>query len=69
MLVEEFKLEAIHKIELHRSSMGKPLLCHTDPNIVAVATDKLVNAVPEHLAILNLNNPQEIVSFIRQYMQ
>ncbi|MEL0584187.1 MAG: molybdopterin-guanine dinucleotide biosynthesis protein B [Candidatus Thiodiazotropha sp. (ex. Lucinoma kazani)] len=69
VLVEGFKLEAIHKIELHRPSMGKPLLCHTDPNIVAVATDKPVNAVPEHLPILNLNNPQEIAGFIRQYMQ
>ncbi|MCU7906868.1 MAG: molybdopterin-guanine dinucleotide biosynthesis protein B [Candidatus Thiodiazotropha sp. (ex Epidulcina cf. delphinae)] len=68
VLVEGFKREPFNKIELHRPSLGKPLLCHTDPNIVAVATDETINGVPHHLPILNLNNSQEIAGFIRQHM-
>ncbi|MBT2991177.1 MAG: molybdopterin-guanine dinucleotide biosynthesis protein B [gamma proteobacterium symbiont of Ctena orbiculata] len=69
VLVEGFKNEAIYKIELHRPALGKPLLCHTDPFIIAVATDELVPAIPRSLSILNLNDPQAITGFILQYMQ
>jgi molybdopterin-guanine dinucleotide biosynthesis protein B len=68
VLVEGFKNEAIYKIELHRPVLGKPLLCHTDPYIIAVATDETVPAIPRHLQILNLNDPREIAGFIDQYM-
>ncbi|MCU7928393.1 MAG: molybdopterin-guanine dinucleotide biosynthesis protein B [Candidatus Thiodiazotropha sp. (ex Dulcina madagascariensis)] len=69
VLVEGFKRETFHKIELHRPSLGKPLLCHTDPNIVAVAADAAVSGVPHRLPVLNLNDPREIAGFIRQYMR
>ncbi|MEW8693352.1 MAG: molybdopterin-guanine dinucleotide biosynthesis protein B [Candidatus Thiodiazotropha endolucinida] len=68
VLVEGFKNEAIYKIELHRPALGKPLLCHTDPYIIAVATDEAIPGVPHCLPILNLNDPQEIAGFIRQFM-
>ena len=39
ILVEGFKRHAHDKLEIHRPSVGKPLLCSDDPNIVAVASD------------------------------
>jgi molybdopterin-guanine dinucleotide biosynthesis protein B len=68
VLVEGFKHEAIYKIELHRFEQGNPLLCHTDPYIIAIATDKAVPGIPQNLPILNLNDPQEIAGFIRHHM-
>ena len=39
LLVEGFKWEAHPKLEVHRPSVGKPLLQPDDPHIVAVASD------------------------------
>jgi molybdopterin-guanine dinucleotide biosynthesis protein B len=69
VLVEGFKNEAIYKVELYRPDLGKPLLCHTDPYIIAIATDETTPGIPQKLPILNLNDPREIAEFIRQFMQ
>jgi molybdopterin-guanine dinucleotide biosynthesis protein B len=42
LLVEGFKREAFDKLEVHRQSVGKPLLAPEDPNIVAIAVDKTI---------------------------
>jgi molybdopterin-guanine dinucleotide biosynthesis adapter protein len=63
VLVEGFKAEPVRKIELHRPSLGYPLLCLADPTIVALATDAplaLARAIPQ----LDLNRPEDIVDFI-----
>jgi molybdopterin-guanine dinucleotide biosynthesis protein B len=39
LLVEGFKWEAHPKLEVHRPTVGKPLLQPDDPHIVAVASD------------------------------
>jgi molybdopterin-guanine dinucleotide biosynthesis protein B len=39
VLVEGFKREAHPKLEVHRASVGKPLLAQDDPHIVAIASD------------------------------
>jgi molybdopterin-guanine dinucleotide biosynthesis protein len=54
------------KIELHRPSLGKPLLCEEDESILAVAADA---ALGRHVAVplLDLNDPPAIALFIRQY--
>lgn len=39
LIVEGFKAHAHDKLEVHRPSLGKPLLCTGDPRIVAVASD------------------------------
>src|SRR3954447_5455365 len=44
VLVEGFKREAHPKLEVHRASVGKPLLAPNDPNIVAIASDGPVAA-------------------------
>ncbi|MBM3569490.1 MAG: molybdopterin-guanine dinucleotide biosynthesis protein B [Alphaproteobacteria bacterium] len=39
VLVEGYKRHAHDKLEIHRPSLGKPLLAPDDPRIVAVASD------------------------------
>jgi molybdopterin-guanine dinucleotide biosynthesis protein B len=39
VIVEGFKSEAHAKLEVHRSSVGKPMLYANDPHIVAIASD------------------------------
>jgi molybdopterin-guanine dinucleotide biosynthesis protein B len=49
-------------LEIHRPSLGKPLLCTGDPHVVAVASDA---PLPE-LCIprLDLNDVEAIAAFI-----
>lgn len=63
VLVEGFKHEQFPKIELHRPSLGHPLLCLHDNSIIALATDQPVDTAP-HIAQLDLNSPHEIAEFI-----
>jgi molybdopterin-guanine dinucleotide biosynthesis adapter protein len=66
ILVEGFKLDAIPKIEIHRPSLGKPLLFPTDPAFIAIATDAPL-AMPVTLPLLDLNQPPAIADFIINY--
>lgn len=63
ILVEGFKPEAIAKIELHRPSLGKPLLFPEDDSIIAIATDSK-DRLETKLPVLNLNDPKQIADFI-----
>ncbi len=63
ILVEGFKAEAFPKIELHRPSLGHPLLCTLDRSIVAIATDAPLSIDP-NVPVLDLNEPVRIVDFI-----
>jgi molybdopterin-guanine dinucleotide biosynthesis protein MobB len=64
LLVEGFKAERFPKIELHRPSLGRPLLCTRDDSIIAVATDAALADVPDDLPELPLNEPARIADFI-----
>ena len=66
VLVEGFKHERYPKIELHRPSLGKPLLCPGDPDIIAIATDVPGENLNLKLPVLDINRPEEIVDFIQQ---
>lgn len=67
ILVEGFKHTRYPKIEIHRPSLQQPLLYLTDPDILAVATDAdTLSAIK--LPVLDLNNPQQIASFIRRWL-
>lgn len=66
ILVEGFKKEPIQKIELHRPSLGHPLLCQDDTQIIAVATDETL-AQNVQQAVLDLNNPQIMGEFILDF--
>ena len=66
VLIEGFKLTAIPKIELHRPSLGHPLLYPDDPNIIAIASDTELSAKP-NIPQLPLNDPAAIADFIKEH--
>lgn len=68
ILVEGFKHEKFAKIELHRPSLGQPLLFHQDPLIQAIATDAPLET-PEGLTVLDLNDVAAIADYILQFSQ
>jgi molybdopterin-guanine dinucleotide biosynthesis protein MobB len=62
VLVEGFKGETHPKLEVHRPSVGKPLLVGQVPGVVAVASDE---ALPEvAVPVLDLNDVAGIADFI-----
>ncbi len=67
ILVEGFKHEAIPKIELHRPSLGKPLLFRDDPHIIAIASDAEIQDKGD-LLCLDLNDVHAIADFIEQFI-
>jgi molybdopterin-guanine dinucleotide biosynthesis protein B len=67
ILVEGFKFEAIPKIEIHRPSLGKPILFPGDPGFIAIATDRLLSAATI-LPVLDLNQPCRVAEFILNFM-
>ncbi|MGZ5007529.1 MAG: molybdopterin-guanine dinucleotide biosynthesis protein B [Methylobacter sp.] len=67
ILVEGFKAEPFPKIELHRPSLGKPVLYPNDPDIIAIATDVALET-PDYLIQLELNRPETIADFIRTHI-
>jgi len=67
ILVEGFKAESFPKIELHRAAMNRPLRCHKDQDIIAVASDTSLPSV-KHIPVLDLNSSGEIAEFILAYI-
>lgn len=65
LLVEGFKREVFPKLELHRPSLGHPLLYPEDAQIVAIATDAKLVPAPT-IPCLDLNQPQAVADFILQ---
>tara|TARA_Y100001934_G_C12078739_1_gene643711 strand:+ start:191 stop:730 length:540 start_codon:yes stop_codon:yes gene_type:complete len=65
VLIEGFKEHSHAKIEVHRSTLGKPLLARDDPSIVAVAADSSI--ILDDAMLLDLNNIKEIADFIIHY--
>ncbi|SIS45980.1 molybdopterin-guanine dinucleotide biosynthesis protein B [Insolitispirillum peregrinum] len=63
LLIEGFKTYAHPKLEVHRPSVGKPLLAPQDPHIVGIACD----APPEQSSdrpLLALNDISAVADFI-----
>lgn len=63
ILVEGFKHERFPKVEVHRPSLGKPLLFREDPTVIAIATDETLLERPP-IPVLDLNRPEQIAVFI-----
>jgi len=62
LLIEGYKREAHDKLEVHRPSLGKPLLCTGDPHVVAVASDAPLPGLS--IPRLDLNDVEAIAAFI-----
>ncbi|HEY1941669.1 MAG TPA: molybdopterin-guanine dinucleotide biosynthesis protein B [Roseiarcus sp.] len=62
VIVEGFKRSALIKIEVHRSSVGKPLLYPDDPYVAAVASDVPI-PLPQTIAGLGLDDIAAIADF------
>jgi molybdopterin-guanine dinucleotide biosynthesis protein B len=65
LVVEGFKKHPHDKLEVHRPTLGKPLLCRDDPTIVAIASDAPVEG--PGLAALDLNDVAAIADFIIEH--
>ena len=68
ILVEGFRHVPFPKIELHRPSLGKPLLFPLDSSIIAVATDGKLSQITE-MPLLDLNDPVAIRDFVLLYVR
>ncbi|HPE61289.1 MAG TPA: bifunctional molybdopterin-guanine dinucleotide biosynthesis adaptor protein MobB/molybdopterin molybdotransferase MoeA [Thiolinea sp.] len=70
ILVEGFKHENYPKIEVHRPSLGRPLLYPDDTGILALAVDQPpeLPAGARSLPLLDMNTPETIADFIMQYL-
>lgn len=62
LLVEGFKWEVHPKLEIHRPSVGKPLLQPDDPHIVAVASDVPLDGLT--VPLLDISDVGGIADFI-----
>ena len=62
LLVEGFKRHDHAKLEVYRAAVRKPLLCHEDPNIIAVASDGPIEGLA--LPRLDLDDVDGIGDFI-----
>ncbi len=62
VLVEGFKDNSHAKMEVHRPSLGSPLLCRQDAGVVAVASDQPLEDAG--IEVLDLNDIPGIADFI-----
>ncbi|MGH6988558.1 MAG: molybdopterin-guanine dinucleotide biosynthesis protein B [Stellaceae bacterium] len=65
VLIEGFKREPYPKLEIHRAGLGKPLIAPTDSDIVAIATDLVLDGIA--LPRLDLADVGAIAGFIIDY--
>jgi molybdopterin-guanine dinucleotide biosynthesis protein MobB len=65
VLVEGFRHVAFPKIELHRPSLDRDLISERDVSVIAVAADEMIDT---GLPLLDINQPEEIVRFILEWM-
>jgi len=63
IIIEGFKYYGFPRIELHRKELNNEFLFNTDPNIIAVASDDIINT-PSSIPGLDLNNSMQIIDFI-----
>jgi molybdopterin-guanine dinucleotide biosynthesis protein MobB len=66
VLVEGFRQVPFPRIELHRPSLGHPLLYPEDDSIIAVAADALLDT--GDLPLLDINNATEVREFILSWL-
>jgi len=70
LLIEGFKAHDYPKIEVHRPSRRKDLLCLTDDSVVALATDDMADARTKgvKLPLIDLNDVKAMAEYIVSYL-
>jgi len=72
VLVEGFRSIEIPKMVVHRPSTGHPLIHPVFPNVVALATDAMLDlqpSLPPNLPLLDLNDVAAIANFVKRFLQ
>ena len=64
VLIEGYKHSPIPKLEVHRSTLGKPLLHPTDRNIIALATDQPSGVAGHPLPVFALDAYDVLATFV-----
>jgi molybdopterin-guanine dinucleotide biosynthesis protein B len=67
VLVEGFKSHPYPKLEVHRPSLGKPLIWESEPDVVAIASDGAPDTGSRIL--LPLNNPARVAAWIAGHLR
>ena len=62
LMVEGFKRHQHPRLEVHRPSVGKPLICREDPTVLAVASDEPITGLP--VPRLELDDIPGIAAFV-----
>ncbi|HXA70103.1 MAG TPA: molybdopterin-guanine dinucleotide biosynthesis protein B [Stellaceae bacterium] len=62
LMIEGFKHHRHPRLEVHRPSVGKPLICREDPTVLAVASDEPIPALP--VPRLELDDIHGIADFV-----
>ncbi|MGD2117020.1 MAG: molybdopterin-guanine dinucleotide biosynthesis protein B [Chromatiales bacterium] len=68
VLVEGFRQAAIPKLEVHRPSREKPILCKSDTDIIALVCDDKP-AIDVDIPILPLNEVDKVCDFVLQHLR
>ena len=66
ILVEGYKHESFPKVEVHRASLGKPLMFLQDSSFVAIASDSPIESAA-HLTQLDMNKPEDVAAFVLEW--
>ena len=62
LMIEGFKRHRHPRLEVHRPSVGKPLICREDPSVLAVASDEPIAELP--VPRLELDDVSGIAGFV-----
>ena len=62
LMIEGFKRHRHPRLEVHRPSVGKPLICREDPTVLAVASDEPILELP--VPRLELDDIRGITEFV-----
>jgi molybdopterin-guanine dinucleotide biosynthesis protein B len=70
ILVEGYRHHAHDKIEVHRPSLGQPVIAQTDPSVIAIACDgPPAGADDLEVAMLDLNDPAAVADYILAFCE